>query len=347
MRVGIATVQVPFIHGGAENLTEGLLQALRTAGYESDVISMPFRYFPLREVRRAMDIWESENFEDMNGIQMDYVICLKFPAFYLQHPHKITWLVHQHRVVYELWETPFSGNLPKTKEAIQLRQHIIDRDTPALSLCERRYTISQKVSERLLRYNAISSIPLYHPPLLAPRLYSMPAEPYIFFPSRLEELKRQHLLIAAMKYVQAPVCVFLAGDGGQRPLLQQMLHEAGLTSRVRLLGRISDEEMTAYYAHCLGVFFGPYDEDYGYITLEAMLAAKPVITCTDSGGPLEFVVHGETGLVVDPNPEAIGQSINTLFANMRRAEEMGRAGLARYHALQISWEHVIAQLLQR
>ena len=39
----------------------------------------------------------------------------------------------------------------------------------------------------------------------------------------------------------------------------------------------------------LGVIFPPLDEDYGYVTLEAMLAAKPVITCTDSGGPLEFV----------------------------------------------------------
>ena len=34
---------------------------------------------------------------------------------------------------------------------------------------------------------------------------------------------------------------------------------------------------------------GVYDEDYGYITLEAFFAGKPVITHTDSGGPLEFV----------------------------------------------------------
>lgn len=55
----------------------------------------------------------------------------------------------------------------------------------------------------------------------------------------------------------------------------------------------------------MAVFFGPYDEDYGYITLEAMLAAKPVITCRDSGGPLEFVQQDETGWVVEPDPKRL------------------------------------------
>ena len=43
--------------------------------------------------------------------------------------------------------------------------------------------------------------------------------------------------------------------------------------------------------------FPPFDEDYGYVTLEAFLARKPVVTTTDAGGPLEFVEDGVTGLV--------------------------------------------------
>jgi len=46
------------------------------------------------------------------------------------------------------------------------------------------------------------------------------------------------------------------------------------------------------------VVFPPFDEDLGYVTLEAMLAAKPVITCNDSGGPMEFVRDRENGLLV-------------------------------------------------
>ena len=38
--------------------------------------------------------------------------------------------------------------------------------------------------------------------------------------------------------------------------------------------------------------FAPFDEDFGYVTLESFLAHKPVITATDAGGPLEFVEDG-------------------------------------------------------
>ena len=48
---------------------------------------------------------------------------------------------------------------------------------------------------------------------------------------------------------------------------------------------ISDEEKLRLYANCLGVIYPPLDEDYGYITLEAMLAQKPVVTTRDAGGP--------------------------------------------------------------
>jgi len=53
MRVAIATVQVPFIRGGAEILAEGLLQALQAAGQSVDLITMPFRFAPVDEVQRS------------------------------------------------------------------------------------------------------------------------------------------------------------------------------------------------------------------------------------------------------------------------------------------------------
>ena len=48
------------------------------------------------------------------------------------------------------------------------------------------------------------------------------------------------------------------------------------------------------------MLYPPFDEDFGYVTLEAFLARKPVITCTDSGGPNEFVVDGVNGCVCGP-----------------------------------------------
>ncbi|MEQ9623717.1 glycosyltransferase family 4 protein [Coleofasciculus chthonoplastes] len=345
MRIAIATVQVPFIRGGAEMLAAGLVEAIRQAGHEADVISMPFHFYPVREVKRSMEIWNSENFEAINGYNIDLVICLKFPTFYLKHPHKVAWIIHQHRAVYDLWDTSFTQGLSDSDEGKKLREEIVRRDTHAFQKFKKVFTIAKTVSHRLQYFNQIDSTALYNPPKLANYFYTAAAEPYIFFPSRLENLKRQDLLIKAMTYVKSPTVALLAGEGGQKPNLLQMIEAFDLQQRVKLMGQISDEDMLAFYAHCLGVFFGVHNEDYGYVTLEAMLAAKPVITCTDSGGSLEFVINHQTGLVVEPEPDAIAQAIDQLYFNQKAAAEMGKAGLERYHSLNISWENVVQKLL--
>ena len=119
----------------------------------------------------------------------------------------------------------------------------------------------------------------------------------------MEPLKRQSLLLDALKISNSSVKVIFAGTGSDFGLLRDKAKRLGVTNRVVLLGEISDDSMLYHYKNCLAVFFGPLDEDYGYVTLEAMQAAKPVITCTDSGGPLEFVDHNETGFVVPPLPK--------------------------------------------
>jgi glycosyltransferase involved in cell wall biosynthesis len=79
------------------------------------------------------------------------------------------------------------------------------------------------------------------------------------------------------------------------------------------------------------------------VTLEAFLCAKPVITATDSGGTLEFVVNDRTGFVCAPEPAAIGTAIAGLAADRARAAQLGEAGLAR--ARQITWDGVVERLL--
>src|SRR5436190_16760678 len=172
MRVGIATVQVPFIHGGAECHVNGLARALREGGHEPEVITMPFRFTPASQVRRSMDVWENERFDMMNGYHMDRVICMRFPSFYLRHPGKVAWVLHQHREVYELWGTEYGGGLERTADGRALRRAIIKRDTEALRSCQAVYANSRTVAERLWRFNRVQAEPLYHPPPLADRIYT-------------------------------------------------------------------------------------------------------------------------------------------------------------------------------
>ena len=344
MRILVTSVRFPFIKGGAESLVEGLLEALRMDGHEVDLLSSPFRFEPPVSVRKYMDLWESE---ELTGMGIDAVICLSFPTYYLKHPNKIVWLLHQHRAVYDLRNCRFfSDQVSERREGEgELRTEIPRRDTLALQECKRIFTISQTVSERLQRFNYIESTPVYPPPLLQDRFYSAPPEPFIFFPSRLEELKRQTLLIGAMSLVKSPVFAFFAGQGGQRPQLMRQVLEHGLEDRVVFLGRITDEELLSFYANCLAVFFGPYKEDLGFVTQEAMLSKKPVITCTDSGGATEFVTDGVTGFVVEPTAEAIAKAIDYLYENPSLCQKMGTAAYQQLSRMEISWSSVLRQLI--
>jgi glycosyltransferase involved in cell wall biosynthesis len=95
----------------------------------------------------------------------------------------------------------------------------------------------------------------------------------------------------------------------------------------------------------MAVIFPPVDEDYGYITLEAMLSSKAVITCEDSGGPLEFVAHKQTGLIAKPTAIALAKALDELWQDRSLAVKYGRAGRDRYQQLKLSWPEVVRRLL--
>ncbi len=340
MRVAIATVQVPFLTGGAEALAEGLRAAIAAQGHPVEIVTLPFRFFPAAEVDRGMRAWAEEDFTRLNLYEPDRVVCLKFPAYGLAHPSKSLWLCHQHRASYELFSAADASAADRA-----LRESVMRFDAKHLGAIGHRYTISRRVSDRLRTANGIASEPLYHPPPLARRHYAAAAQPFVFFPSRIEDAKRQELVLRAMATVRSRMSAVFAGEGGQLARMRELAASLGIDGRVRFVGRVSAEEMLTLYARCTAVCFTPHDEDYGYVTLEAMLSAKPVITCSDSGGPLEFVVPGETGEVTAPLPEAVANAIDALAENPERAARMGRAGRDRYSRLIPDWEVVVGKLL--
>ena len=89
--------------------------------------------------------------------------------------------------------------------------------------------------------------------------------------------------------------------------------------------------------------YAPVDEDFGMGPYEAFLSGKPVITTTDAGGPLDIVHDRKTGLVVPPEPEAIGRAAVWLRDHGAEAEAFGKAGKA--IADEVTWERAIARLL--
>lgn len=347
MKIAIATVQVPFVTGGAEILTEMLKEELRKRGHQVDIITIPFEWHSNEALLNSMMMGRMMNLTEMGGEKIDRVIAMKFPAIYIKHDHKVLWLMHQHRQAYDLWGTEY-GDLHLTPDGKKVRDFICECDKKYIAEAEKIFTIAQNTSNRLKRYCEMDSIALYHPPLNYEKLHCEDYKDFIFYPSRINPIKRQRLLVEAAKYVRTDVKIVLAGSGSKSELgcIEDIIKKNHLQKRVKLAGFISEEEKIQYYANCLGVYFGAYDEDYGYITLEAFFSEKPVIVHHDAGGPLEFVEDGTNGFVVEAEAKKIAEKMDYLYMNRDKAADMGRAGKQSMIDKHMDWDYVIDQLLK-
>ena len=341
-RILILEAQVPFVHGGAEILVRELARALRDRGHDAEIVSVPFTDDPKEEIFAGAEAWRLLDVTTAGTREVDMVIATKFPTYFARHPRKVLWLVHQHRAAYELCGTPFS-DFSHSERDVALRRRLIDTDTRMLRECVGHFTIAKTVSERLMKYNGLRSEPLYNPPKLADRLCSGPYGDYVLTVTRLERVKRVDLAIDAFEKTSSSVRLLIAGDGSARRDLSDYIERRGLRDRVTLLGRIDDERLIELYSGCLAVLFAPYQEDYGYVTLESFLSRKPVITAHDSGGTLEFVVDGVNGFVCDPTPDALAAAINLLASDRARAASLGDRGYG--IARDITWDHVVDRLV--
>ena len=347
MRILLATTQVPFVRGGAEVLAEGLRDALAAKGHQAEIVAIPFKWYPPERILDSMLACRLLDLTEVCGNRVDLLIGLKFPAYYIPHPNKALWIVHQHRSAYDLWEHPMA-DLHRFPNGAQVRDAIRQADRKLIPEARVIATISRNVSRRLEHYCGIASEPLYNPPAHAGCFHCAGQEDYLFYPSRLDRSKRQDLVIEALARTKQPVAVQFAGAPNEPGYLEAMRERAralGIEERVQWLGLVSEEEKIERYARSLGVLFPPLDEDYGYVSLEAMLSSKPLITCADSGGPLEFVQPDLTGLVAEPTPDSLAQAMDTLWDNRAGAQNMGRAARERYAGMGISWENVIRHLL--
>ncbi|EYS85163.1 glycosyl transferase [Cupriavidus sp. SK-4] len=339
MKILLTANLVPFVRGGAEYHIANLTTALREGGHSVEVLRLPFRFGPEDEVEHAMERAASLDMYRPNGVEIDRMISLQFPGWGISHPDHHVWLMHQHRAVYDLFT-----EAEATPRLRQLRERIVAFDNAHLAQARRRFANSGRVAQRLQQYNQLAAQPLYHPPPLLGHFRCEAALPFVFMPSRLETLKRQELLIDAAARLRTELFIVLAGAGGQMEPLRRRIDALGMGHRVMLLGEISDQEKLHFYARSLAVCFAAQDEDYGYVPLEAMLSAKPVLVCSDAGGPLEFVRHGENGWVVPPHPEALAHALEGIAARPRQAAEMGVAGREMLLARGINWQHVVETL---
>ena len=347
MNVLILNTQIPFCYGGAEVLAEDLQQQLNLAGHKAEILTLPFKWYPQQTLVNTLLASKLLDISNFNGVNIDRVIALKFPLWLIPHPDMSLWILHQHRSAYDLWDSDYS-DLLAMPDGRMVKELIVREDSAAIGGREKVFTISENVSARLKKYNGIDSGVLYPPPRAMETFFCEGYGDYFFFPSRVTPLKRQELIIEALALAPESVRVVFAGEPDSPQYLEKLQRRAAklkVEHKIQWLGRVSEQEKFDLYARALMVIFPPVDEDYGYVSPEAMLSSKAVLTLEDSGGAVEFVIPEQTGLVVQANAEELAAAMQRVWTDRALAKRMG--GNARTHidSIDLSWSKILASLL--
>ena len=344
MRVAVVTSDVPFVDGGHRIIAETLAKALAASGHLAEIIRTPQNRFG-QQLSAYLATWLTDVGETGDGLPVDRVISLRYPSYAVRHPHHVCWLNHRMREYYDLWprfkkQLSWKGAI---KEGVRRKMlHSLDRYLLKRNV-RRLFVQSKTIGERLRQWGNIDAEVLYPPP--PDRPYRTEGyENFVFAVSRLHPLKRVDLLVKAMKHVQSQeLRAVIAGTGEEEETLRRLAHELGVADRIDFVGRIDDDALVDYYARCRGVFFAPFMEDYGFVTLEAFRSRKPVLTCMDSGGPAELVSAGRSGYVLLPEPFQIAQQLDEWAKNRELARRMGENGDA--DTREVGWEQAVQHLL--
>ena len=346
MKIIVATVQAPFLVGGAEYLAQNLIDALKKAGHEVELVGIPMMDNPIELLENQIVATRLLEIERTWAGASDLCIGLKFPAYYIKHSNKVIWALHQYRAAYDLWGSEFT-DIHLQNEGERIKRVIHNADNLYLKEAKRIYTIAENVTTRMTKYNNINSTCLYHPCPDMEKFYCGEYDDYILMPSRINVTKRQMLAVRALALTKSNINLYFVGKADNVIVsdeLKQFVNEQNLQDRVRFFDFVSQEEKFELYANARAVMFIPYDEDYGYITLEGMSASKAVITATDSGGPTEFIENDKTGLVVSPDPADLARAIDDLASSELRARELGTAAKRHITDMNITWDNVVREL---
>jgi glycosyltransferase involved in cell wall biosynthesis len=129
-----------------------------------------------------------------------------------------------------------------------------------------------------------------------------------------------------------PARLIVIGDGPESPRIAARARDLGVSERVELRGRQSDDALRTAYASA-DVFVLPAivdargdTEGLGVVLLEAMNFGVPVIASA-TGGIVDIVVDGKTGLLVSPgDAAALADALGRIAGDADLADRLGAQG---------------------
>lgn len=372
----IAPSPIPYTMGGAEKLWFGIYKYINeNTNHQCELIKIP-----VNENSFWGLIDSYYDFFKLDLSYFDMVISGKYPAWMVNHHNHHLYMLHCLRGFYDCFHflnilDEIKTNNDKVKNIVnqmssdslsirQLFELVYDLknekniekelfDFPGAFIRKIVMYFDKKAMENIVSFSSISKtvasrkeyfplnqkVNVIYPPSTLDKFHSLNYD-YFFIVSRLDNAKRIDIILKAYLKSKSEIPLVIAGTG---PLEEEFKELTKDDKRINFVGFLSDTELTKYYANAYSVIFVPYDEDYGLITIEAMMSNKPVITFNDSGGVLEFVENNKTGVVCKPNVNDLKRVFENISNNKDLILAMGKN--AKEKVSDITWNNLIDNLL--
>lgn len=181
----------------------------------------------------------------------------------------------------------------------------------------------------------------------APRFREHPDS--ILMVGNIEERKGVIDAVRALEHADLPgVTLTLAGhelESAYARDVRAIVERAGLNDRVRMTGRIADDELQRLYRGADAFMLLSHWEGYGMAIAEAMASGLPVISTTAGAIP-GIVSNGVSGLLVEPGDwRAAGESLRLLFTDAPLRRKLAEGAL-KSAAVFPSWEDSMERIVQ-
>jgi glycosyltransferase involved in cell wall biosynthesis len=238
VRIAVCAPQVPFARGGAEIFADDLVAELRERGHETDLVTVPYKWYPGERVLSQAFVWRLLDLTEADGRRIDLVIATKFPSYAVRHPNKVVWLLHQFRQAYELDRTEL-GQFGESTEDRAARRAVHRVDRVALGEARKLFATSRNVAERVQRSTGLEAEVMPHPPQVLPYRTESYDE-FVLSVGRRDRAKRHDLLLEALAADSSLQCV-IVGDGPDRGRLASVAERHGVDGRARFIFRFDVE----------------------------------------------------------------------------------------------------------
>jgi hypothetical protein len=329
VKILIADNLVPFARGDADTFAASLVSNLKRRGHESELLRIPFRSEPSLGIPTQMAMVRA--FELRN---VDRVIALRFPTILIEHPKKTVWLTERFRP-----DEPHGGLLPV----------VIAATTQSLAESRSVFAAAPALGREV--HNSTGAVTEI---MLAPLNHSAEfsggeAAGYIFAGGTIDKANRQRLLIESLAHTSPAVRLVVAGtssDPGAELELLKLADQLGVADRLTLrVGTLTPSEIAGYVNEATACVQLPLRDFLGTSGQQAAMAAKPLITTTDSAGIIDLVEDSVTGWMCDSTSKDLGRVMTEAVSAPSDSRDRGAELAARLRAAAPSWDTAIDRLL--